>query len=35
VKGRFVSEEYQSATFPNRAKVDGSHAGVYLMYYFN
>ncbi|MBC7954725.1 MAG: hypothetical protein H7Y33_02490 [Cytophagales bacterium] len=35
LKLRYVSEKFKSKTYPFLSDVDGSHGGVYLMYYFN
>lgn len=35
IKLRYVSEKFKSKTFPFLSDVDGSHGGVYFMYYFN
>lgn len=34
IKLRYVSEKFESKTYPAAPKVDGSHAGVYFNYYF-
>lgn len=34
LKTRYVSEKYESETFPNLPKLDGSHLGVMLNVYF-
>ncbi len=35
IKVRYVSEKFKSKTFPYLNDVDGSHGGVYVVYYFN
>ncbi|MEO8153362.1 MAG: outer membrane beta-barrel protein [Rhizobacter sp.] len=35
VKLRYVSEKFKSESYPFLSDVDGSHVGVYLIYYFN
>lgn len=35
IKLRYVSEKFKSKTYPFLSDVDGSHGGVYLVYYFN
>jgi hypothetical protein len=35
IKLRYVSEKFKSKTYPVLEDVDGSHVGVYFLYYFN
>lgn len=35
IKLRYVSEKFKSKTYPFLSDVDGSHGGVYGIYYFN
>lgn len=35
IKLRYVSEKFKSKTYPFLSDVDGSHGGVYMVYYFN